>query len=338
MGGIKKQFVTLKLSELIPYENNPRINDEAAKEVAESIKQTGNIDPIEIDENNVILSGHTRLKALTGLGYKETECIRITGLTEAQKRKYRLLTNKTGEKALWDVDKLAAELEGLDFDGFDFDFELPEEDDPGYYGDERERTYNAVNLNDYDASRVAGDYDMPVLTVCNYAPEKIIGFNYVKSAKEYDCGIHFFLDDYQFERIWNMPNEVIPRLEKFECVFTPDFSLYLDMPVAMKIWNVYRARLIGQRMQDYGLKVIPTLSWADERSYAYCFDGLPQRGSVAVSTVGVMRDPEAQRLWANGMREAIKRLKPKTVLCYGARPDFDFGRTRVKFYDARGFS
>ena len=335
MDRLKKSFVRVKLSDLRPYENNPRINDAAAKQVAESIRQTGNIDPIEIDEDNIILSGHTRLKALTELGYTETECIRITGLTEAQKRKYRVLTNKTGEAALWDVDKLVAELEGLDFEGFDFDFDLPDEKD-GYFGDARERTYRQVNLSDFDVSRTAGKYEMPVLRACGYVPEKLIGFNYVKSTKE-TCGVHFFIDDYQFERIWNMPDEVIPRLERFECVLTPDFSLYLDMPIAMQIWNVYRARLIGQKMQDYGLTVIPTLSWSDERSYEFCFDGLTPGGSVAVSTVGVMRDEHAQRLWSDGMTEAIRRLKPETVLCYGKKPEYDFGKIKVKYYDSREF-
>ena len=328
------------MSELVPYPNNPRINSGAVAQVAESIKQTGNLDPIEIDENNVILSGHTRLKALTKLGYTETECVRYTGLTDEQKRKYRLLANKTGEAALWDMDRLLEELEGLDFDGIDFDWGLPEEDEEdidGYYGDEREKTYNAVNLNEYDEERTAGKYQIPTLVACNFVPDKLIGFNYVKTAKEFDCGVHFFLDDYQFERIWNSPHEIIPRLAKFDCVFTPDFSLYLDMPVAMKIWNTYRARLIGQMMQDAGYNVIPTVSWADEASFEYCFDGIPQHGSIAVSTVGVMRSAEARELYAKGLTEALKRLKPNTVICYGSKIDFDFGKTNVKFFAARQF-
>lgn len=120
---IQKQFKTMKVSELIPYENNPRINDDAVKDVIASIQQCENIDPIEIDENNVILSGHTRCKALKQLGYKETEVIQITGLTDEQKRKYRLLANKTGERAEWDLSKLEIELEGLDFEGYDFEFD-----------------------------------------------------------------------------------------------------------------------------------------------------------------------------------------------------------------------
>ena len=121
---VEKEFVRVSISDLIPYDNNPRKNDNAVPDVAESIKQCGDLDPIEIDENNVILAGHTRLMALMEQGFTETDVIRYTGLTEEQKKKYRILSNKTGEKALWDFDALAEELEGLDFDDYDFGFDL----------------------------------------------------------------------------------------------------------------------------------------------------------------------------------------------------------------------
>lgn len=119
---MKKEFIVLSTEDIKPYSNNPRSNREAVRYVVESIKQTGNLDPIEIDENNVILSGHTRLLALQELGITETECVRYTGLTETQKKKYRLLANKTGEIALWDLELLEIELQDIDFDDFDFGF------------------------------------------------------------------------------------------------------------------------------------------------------------------------------------------------------------------------
>lgn len=121
---ITKEFITLPLSEIHPYPRNPRINDEAVADVMESIRQCENLDPIEIDENNVILSGHTRLEALKELGYTETECLKYTGLTEERKRKYRILANKVSEKAKWDIELLPEELDGLDFEGYDFDFDV----------------------------------------------------------------------------------------------------------------------------------------------------------------------------------------------------------------------
>lgn len=121
-------LVTLKIANIHPYERNARKNDHAVDSVAESIRQCEYVAPIVVDENHVILAGHTRWKALKKLGRTDAECVVKSGLTDEQKRKYRLLDNKTAELADWDFDLLADELEGLDFDGFDFGFDLPDED------------------------------------------------------------------------------------------------------------------------------------------------------------------------------------------------------------------
>lgn len=107
------------LSSIRPYPNNPRRNDHAVDAVAESIRQCGYIAPIIVDEDGVILAGHTRYKALLKLGRERCQVAVAEGLTPAQKRKYRLLDNKTGELAGWDVSLLDAELDGLDFEGLD---------------------------------------------------------------------------------------------------------------------------------------------------------------------------------------------------------------------------
>ncbi|MCM1441147.1 MAG: ParB N-terminal domain-containing protein [Roseburia sp.] len=117
---------TLKLAEVIPYGNNPRKNDGAVNAVAESIRQCSYIAPIIVDEGKVIIAGHTRYKALKALGADEAQCLVCEGLSEEQKKKYRYLDNKTGEKATWDLLKLEVELEGLDLEGFDF-FGMAEE-------------------------------------------------------------------------------------------------------------------------------------------------------------------------------------------------------------------
>ena len=111
---------TLKLTDVFPYENNPRKNDDAVNAVAESIRQCSYIAPIIVDEEHVILAGHTRYKALKALGISEVQCLVCESLSEEEKKKYRYLDNKTGEKATWDLLKLEKELEGLDLEGFDF--------------------------------------------------------------------------------------------------------------------------------------------------------------------------------------------------------------------------
>lgn len=117
-----KKLITLAVGDIHPYEKNPRRNDSAVPYVKESIVQTGYVAPIIVDENNEILAGHTRYKALTELGKKEIECLRMTGMTEDQKKKYRLLDNKVAEFSAWDYELLDWELEDLNFEGFDFGF------------------------------------------------------------------------------------------------------------------------------------------------------------------------------------------------------------------------
>lgn len=137
---MQKSMTTLPIEQIKPYENNPRLNDDAVEAVRKSMEQCGYIAPIVVDENGVVLAGHTRLKALKEMGAKECEVLEVAGLSDDEKRKYRLLDNKTNELALWDFDKLAEELEGLDFDDLEIDWgvdldgdlvfdEPPEEDD-----------------------------------------------------------------------------------------------------------------------------------------------------------------------------------------------------------------
>lgn len=116
------KLITMKLSDISPYPNNPRINSKAVDAVAESIRQCTYVAPIIVDEDHVILAGHTRYKALKKLKHTEAQVIVKDGLTEEQKRKYRILDNKTNEFAEWDLDLLGIELDGLDFGEFDFGF------------------------------------------------------------------------------------------------------------------------------------------------------------------------------------------------------------------------
>lgn len=108
------------LRDLKPYANNPRNIQKAVPDVKESIKQCGYITPIIIDENNVILAGHTRFRALSELGETEAEVIVAHGMDEETGKKYRLFDNKTNEFAGWSAKLLREELSGVDFQGYDF--------------------------------------------------------------------------------------------------------------------------------------------------------------------------------------------------------------------------
>lgn len=109
---------------IVPYENNPRLNDEAVEPVANSIKQFGFKVPIIIDSSNVIVAGHTRLKAAKQLGMDKVPCIIASDLTEEQIKAFRLADNKVSEFSSWDYEKLEEELANIasiNMSVFDFD-------------------------------------------------------------------------------------------------------------------------------------------------------------------------------------------------------------------------
>ena len=115
-------IIIKKTTDLIPYHNNPRINDGAVNHVASSIKEFGFKVPIVIDDSNVIVTGHTRLKAALKLELEEVPCIKADDLTPAQIKAFRIADNKTSEFSIFDYPLLDIELEELNDLDFDYDF------------------------------------------------------------------------------------------------------------------------------------------------------------------------------------------------------------------------
>lgn len=122
------EITNMKISEIHPYEKNPRFNDAAVDAVAKSIQEFGWRSPIVVDKDMVIVCGHTRLKAAIKLGLTEVPVHIAADLTPEQIQAYRIADNKTGEIAEWNYDLLPVEireLQSADFDlsllGFDSD-------------------------------------------------------------------------------------------------------------------------------------------------------------------------------------------------------------------------
>lgn len=193
-------------------------------------------------------------------------------------------------------------------------------------------TNDALNLGLLPVELTDG-YNLPVVGA-DAVPtaESLIPFNRAKTCLRRDVGVHFFIDDYQFERVWKSPQLYVEMLKRYRFVCSPDFSLYLDMPMAAKIWNVYRSRLITAYWQKQGVKVVPVLQWADPATWNFCFEGIKPGGTVAVSTLGSARNKLTRQFWKSGMSEAIQMLHPDTILMYGIPINFDFGDIKVVYY------
>lgn len=122
------------IDKVVPYENNPRHNDDAVEKVANSLREFGWKQSLVVDADGVLIVGHTRLKAAKSLGMEKVPVLVAHDLTPAQTQAYRLADNKTAELATWDFEALRVELDGLqvNFDMTDFGFvnvDMPDIDD-----------------------------------------------------------------------------------------------------------------------------------------------------------------------------------------------------------------
>lgn len=129
------KIIDMPIGDVVPYKNNPRRNDAAVKPVMESLKEFGWKQPIVIDKNNVIVCGHTRLRAAKRLKMKTVPCVMADDLTPEQIKAFRLADNKTAEFASWDMDMLNSELldiKGIDMGDFGFDMPEPEPEEDAF--------------------------------------------------------------------------------------------------------------------------------------------------------------------------------------------------------------
>lgn len=164
-----------------------------------------------------------------------------------------------------------------------------------------------------------GRFDIPVIQgVDKVEPATFVGYNYAKSLKKKgDLACHFYLDDYLIDRVWNRPEMGLQALTGFKYVLSPDFSLYMDYPEAVQVFNHYRKHWCAAYWQACGLTVVPTICWSDERSFEWCFDGEPHHSAVSIATLGVMKDKESQRVFMEGYNRMIETLEPTQILAYG---------------------
>lgn len=198
---------------------------------------------------------------------------------------------------------------------------------------QQDRTIRGYNLHICDTADCDED-GWPIVAPTDTIPNRLMTFCVAGGDK--DGYAHFFIDDYRFERLWNRPETYIEVLRRYRGVLSPDFSTYADMPYPMQAWNCYRSRALASFWQREGIDVIPTLQWSDERSLdEFAFNGLPEGGTVAVSTVGVARNREAAARFREGLETAVQVLTPKTLLLYGgAKVDTSWldGITQVVTY------
>lgn len=178
--------------------------------------------------------------------------------------------------------------------------------------------------------RLTEKYNMPILKGTMHIPAEVISFNYALSTKDRKnkC-VHFYIDDYQFERVWNKPYKFLEVLKQFKAVIMPDFSLYKNMPLPLQLYNSYRSKLLASFWENNGIEVIPNLNWSDENSLNFSLEGLPKYSVVALSTNGVLKNKEE---FLKCFNKAIEILKPiKIILIGGTMEELKINDKIIKF-------
>ena len=183
------------------------------------------------------------------------------------------------------------------------------------YEDEKRKNKQRLVRNEFKG---VGKYGMPLIKKQKIDLDKIELWNYTKTKLNDDENryrtIHFFTYDWLFDNVYEKPEVALEKLDQYYALLTPDFSLYMDMPLALQIYSIFKSRWCGAYWQKLGKTVIPTIEWGDERSFEFCFDGIEKGSTVAISTYNRENYDD---IFMSGYNKMLEIIQPEQIICYG---------------------
>lgn len=198
-----------------------------------------------------------------------------------------------------------------------------------------------------DGAEISAPNDIPICySTMQIPPKKIITYEEAQHSTDYDATVVFFKDDEKFDGvlkgIWSKPQHCLNIVSKFSGVATPDFGTNQDFPYPLLIFNTYRMRSFGFWLIKNGVNVVNTVRWGNQDTWTYCFDGIPKKSMVIVSTHGCIKNNSDKTRFKQGLAELVKRISPPTILVYGSAPDDIFhihkaAGINIIQYPARGY-
>jgi len=257
----------MKLNDIKPNPNNPRVlRDDKFQKLKQSITEFPkmlSLRPMVIDENNVVLGGNMRLRALQELGFNDIDEAWVkqsSDLTEEEKKRFIIADNVSfGE---WDWDTLANDWEVVDLEAWGLDVSNyvnnyeNEKDIEEDIEDEKELVWIPDCL--YPSNNV---YEIPTLLIEKQAKDLILPLVPYGVAARSTIGIgtyHFYVDDYRFENLWNNPVKIINSGCKN--IVEPNLSLYDTTPISYGLHLIYKKRWLARYYQSEGINVYVDLN------------------------------------------------------------------------------
>ena len=161
-------------------------------------------------------------------------------------------------------------------------------------------------------------WEFPILKPCHEIPEDLIPFSKTKWETNLNQFVHFYEEDNKILPFCRNPRSYFPRISQFKGSIGCDFSVYRDMPFSQQIGQTLRNRALTFWLQSHGISVIPNVRFGDERSYKFCFNGIPQNSVISIGTHGCTKKKDDIFYLIKGVIETIKQLKPEAILFYCA--------------------
>ena len=146
-------------------------------------------------------------------------------------------------------------------------------------------------------------------------------------------GVHFFVDDYRFNGVYNQPQKSLKKFSQYAFLLTPDFSTYADMDLWRQLESVAKNRWCGAYWQNNGLTVIPTISWSTPSSYNFCFDGVENGSIVAIGMIGCKKN---RINFMRGYYAMLEKIQPEAIICFGSPfPEMDGNIISIDYHSSR---
>lgn len=156
-------------------------------------------------------------------------------------------------------------------------------------------------------------------------PHDLIPFTKAKYCRNKRQYVHFYMHDREFSTVLTATDRYLDLLKQYDGVITPDCSMMIGQSPCLQQANTYMNRAVGFYLQKNGIPVIPNVRWSDERSFDYCFLGIPSGAMVAVSTHGCITSKDERHMFKTGLSAMLETIQPKIVLVHGYMPDEIFG-------------
>lgn len=182
--------------------------------------------------------------------------------------------------------------------------------------------YNVFASDLLEGAIFKGKYEFPQIAPIHISALEAIPYDRINRSPGFKSPlwVHFYVFDNRFQPVLADPDAKAEYLRNYAGVIGMDNSLYRDLPLVEQIQSVFLNRLFDYRWQRLGIPVIPNVVWGDNRSFEFCFDGLPKGSTIAISSYGMMKGRKNLFYFLDGFEAAINILHPDNIMFHGKLP------------------